>query len=289
LTPFEALTYSFGFGLLHGIVPDEHTWPITFSYAIGRASGREGMKAGFYFSAAFTVQRMIISQLARLAMAPSLMSSLVTGIVYVVVGLAMSGAGFVVLRKNRYPHLHVGVHVHEIGTHLVTPGNGPDYSTDITAPPAKWTLVHGFIAGFGFGGFSLFVNTVAASAMPAAWMGFLPGLVFGIGTMLTLIIIGGLFGSALRWLGSLTVEEVKRIGAQTGGRTLFFGGLLFGLAGVSVLCDVQHYLPIDPGTILIGLFVIGVAIPALVYSWKEAVAARRKHPQSSSSSSRLSQ
>jgi hypothetical protein len=116
-------------------------------------------------------------------------------------------------------------------------------------------------------------------------MGFLPGLLFGIGTMLTLIVIGGLFGSALRWLGSLTVEEVKRIGAQTGGRTLFFGGLLFGIAGVSVLWNVQHYLPIDPGTILIGLFVIGVAIPALVYSWKEVVAARKKHPQSSSSSS----
>jgi hypothetical protein len=278
LTPFEALAYCFGFGLLHGIVPDEHTWPITFSYAIGRASGREGMKAAFYFSAAFTVQRMIIAQLARLAMAPSLMSPLVTGIVYVTVGVAMSGAGFVVLRKNRYPHLHLGIHVHEIGTHLATPGNGPPYSDRITAPPAKWTLVHGFIAGFGFGGFSLFVNTVAAPAMPAAWMGFLPGLVFGFGTMLTLIVIGGLFGAALRWLGSLTVEEVKRIGAQTGGRTLFFGGLLFGLAGVCVLANVQRHLPLDLGTILMGLFVMGVAVPALVYSWREVVAARKSRP-----------
>jgi hypothetical protein len=278
VTPFEALTYSFGFGLLHGIVPDEHTWPITFSYAIGRASGREGMKAGFYFSAAFTVQRMIIAQLARLAMVPSLMSPLVTGIVYVTVGVAMSGAGFVVLRKNRYPHLHLGIHVHEIGTHLAAPGKGPAYSAQITAPPAKWTLVHGFIAGFGFGGFSLFVNTVAAPAMPAAWMGFLPGLVFGLGTMLTLIVIGGLFGAALRWLGSLTVEEVKRIGAQTGGRTLFFGGLLFGLAGVCNLANVQRHLPLDLGTILMGLFVMGVAVPALLYSWKEVVATRKSRP-----------
>jgi hypothetical protein len=278
LTPFEALTYSFGFGLLHGIVPDEHTWPITFSYAIGRASGREGMKAGFYFSAAFTVQRMIIAQLARMAMAPFLMSPLVTGIVYVVVGLAMSGAGLVVLRKNRYPHLHLGVHMHEMGTPLLTSVKGPAYSARITAPPAKWALVHGFIAGFGFGGFSLFVNTVAAPAMPALWMGFFPGLLFGLGTMLTLIIIGGLFGTALRWLGSLTVEEVKRIGAQTGGRTLFFGGLLFGLAGVCVLANVQRHLPLDLGTILMGLFVMGVAVPALVYSWREVVAARKSRP-----------
>ena len=278
MTPFEALTYSFSFGLLHGILPDEHTWPITFSYALGGASGKEGMKAGFYFSAAFTVQRMIIAQLARLAMAPSLMSPLATGIIYILVGLAMSVAGLVVLRKNRYPHLHLGVHVHEIGTHPGIPGKSQGYSTPITGLPAKWTLVHGFIAGFGFGGFSLFVNTVAAPAMPSPWIGFLPGLAFGLGTMLMLIVIGGLLGTALRSVSSLTAEEVKRIGAQTGGRTLFFGGMLFGIAGVSVLCNVGQYLPIDFGTLLMGLFVIGVAIPALVYSWKEVRATRKKSP-----------
>jgi hypothetical protein len=64
MTSLEALTYSFLFGLLHGILPDEHTWPISFSYAIGGASGKEGMKAGLYFSAASTFQRMLISELA---------------------------------------------------------------------------------------------------------------------------------------------------------------------------------------------------------------------------------
>ncbi len=29
---------------LHEILPDEHTWAITLSYAIGGASGKEGMK-----------------------------------------------------------------------------------------------------------------------------------------------------------------------------------------------------------------------------------------------------
>ena len=42
MSPIVAVTYSFLFGLLHGILPDEHTWPITFSYAIGGASGRRG-------------------------------------------------------------------------------------------------------------------------------------------------------------------------------------------------------------------------------------------------------
>jgi len=107
MAPFESLAYSFLFGLLHGILPDEHTWPITFSYAIGGATGKEGMKAGLYFSPAFTVQRMVISELAYLTLAPFLLSPVINGIVYVVVGLAMSVAGAIVLRKNRYPHLHL--------------------------------------------------------------------------------------------------------------------------------------------------------------------------------------
>lgn len=97
--PLEALVYSFLFGLLHGILPDEHTWPITFSYAIGSASGKEGVKAGLYFSTAFTVQRMLISELAYLALTPFLLSPDINGIVYGVVGLAMSGAGLLVLKK----------------------------------------------------------------------------------------------------------------------------------------------------------------------------------------------
>lgn len=114
MTPLEALLYSFLFGLLHGILPDEHTWPITFSYAIGGASGKEGIKAELYFSAPLTVQRMLISELAYLALAPFLLSPEINGIVYVVVGLAMSVAGVIVLRKNRYPHLHLRVDWHEM-------------------------------------------------------------------------------------------------------------------------------------------------------------------------------
>jgi hypothetical protein len=36
-----SLAYSFALGLLHGILHDEHTWPITFSCSIGGAGGKE--------------------------------------------------------------------------------------------------------------------------------------------------------------------------------------------------------------------------------------------------------
>lgn len=281
MTPLSALLYSFLFGLLHGILPDEHTWPITFSYAIGGASGREGIKAGLYFSAAFTLQRTLLSEAAYLALAPFLLSSTVNGIVYIVVGIVMTIAGTMVLQKNLYPHLHLLGHHHEEAKEIETSSqvfsklHSESAREDMT-PPVKWTLIHGFIAGFGFGGFSLYVNTVAAPAMRSPWLGFLPGLVYGIGTMIVLVLIGFLFGASMRWSHLLSEKEIRRIGSQTGGRTLFFGGLLFSIFGITTFLGWERYLPIDVGYMLIGLFMIGIAIPAFVYTLKEVLKTRQR-------------
>jgi hypothetical protein len=280
MTPVSALVYSFLFGLLHGILPDEHTWPITFSYAIGGASGRKGMRAGLYFSAAFTVQRALLSEVAYLALAPFLLSPTINGVVYLVVGLAMAIAGAIVLRRNRYPHLHlVGECRDEAceAEEAVWPSGRPaEVAVTAAAPPVQWTIVHGFLAGFGFGAFSLFVNTVAAPAMSSPWLGFMPGLLFGLGTTIMLVIIGALFGASLHWTHALTTKEIKRIGSQTGGRTLFFGGLLFGAFGVATFLGLDRLLPVDAGYVLIGLFMAIIAVPAFVYSLREILAARNR-------------
>ena len=155
MTPLSAVFYSFLFGLLHGVLPDEHTWPITFSYAIGGGSGREGMKAGLFFSAAFTVQRALLSEAAYLALAPFLLSSTINGVVYLVVGLAMTAAGALVLRQNLYPHFHLLGHHHEEAKEIETTRQVlTRQHTEPAGPtatlPVKWTLIHGFLAGFGF-------------------------------------------------------------------------------------------------------------------------------------------
>lgn len=281
MTPLTAVLYSFMFGLLHGVLPDEHTWPITFSYAIGGGSGKEGMKAGLYFSAAFTLQRTILSEVAYLALAPFLISSEINGIVYIVVGIAMTVAGWVVLSKNRYPHLHVLGHHHDDARQMgmsksVITKHHHESNMIHGAPPPRWAALHGFIAGFGFGGFSLFVNTVAAPAMKSAWLGFLPGLFFGLGTTLMLVIIGYVFGASLKWTKLASEAEIKHIGAQTGGRTLFFGGMLFAAFGVATLMKVERFLPVDAGYFLIGLFMIVIAIPAFIYTLMEVRTARSK-------------
>ena len=275
MNPYAALVYSFLFGLLHGILPDEHTWPITFSYAIGGGSGKEGMKAGLYFSAAFTFQRMLVSELAYLALAPFLLRPVVNEIVYIVVGTAMTGAAIVIRRGKWYPHFHLIKDKHGPASALLSPAGAKNVGREsetrrAIALPGRWAIVHGFIAGFGFGAFSLFINTVAAPAMPNAWVGFLPGLIFGLGTMLMLAIIGAIFGVSLHWLShSMAQKEIQRIGALTGMRTLFFGGLLFILFGIASLLGIDRHLPTDAGYLLITLFMAFVAVPAFLYSLKE--------------------
>ncbi len=281
MNPIIAVAYSFLFGILHGIFPDEHTWPITFSYAVG-AGSRKGMTAGLYFSLGFTLQRAIFSELAYLALAPFLMRPGINTYVFLAVGIVMFAAGVFILQKNRYLHVHLLGHHHEDArvmerTYRViyrrdTAADMPAAST----PPVKWAFVHGFVAGYGFEGFTIFVGAVAAPAMGSAWLGFLPGLMFGIGTMLMVLVIGALFGMLLKLNRALSEDDIKRIGGTTGGRTLFFGGLLFIIVGSLGILGIGVELPYVSDYTLITLFMVAVAIPAFVYSYREVVKAQRE-------------
>jgi hypothetical protein len=270
MTWYEAITYSFFFGLLHGILPDEHTWPITLSYALGSGTGKEGMRAGLLFSAAFTVQRMILAEVSYLALAPFLLNESINGIVYIVVGAAMTLAGAIMLKRNQYPHLHLLGHHHGYGRRPASSWSSlgrRHVEPTSQSPPVRWTLIHGFIAGFGIGGFALFVNTVAAPSMGSPWVAFLPGLFFGLGTMLMLIVVGGLFGKSLRLLGSLTPDQIKTVGAEVGARTLFFGGLFFAAVGLVLRLGLTAGIPeAYLGYLTIVAFMVFIVIPALIFS-----------------------
>jgi len=58
--------YSFLLGMLHGILPDEHTWP-SHSATPSGCERQAGMRAGLFFSAAFTVQRALLAQVSYFA------------------------------------------------------------------------------------------------------------------------------------------------------------------------------------------------------------------------------
>src|SRR5436189_3280122 len=157
---------SLALGMLHGVIPDEHTWPITFSYSVGSATGRGGMLSGAYFAAAFTVQRAIIAQLVYFALVTFLaFNEALNGPVYVAVGLAMSLAGYLILR-DKLPHWHplMWISTRDRERHLK---KDPAGSTQSQAGlqrtvPVHWCLIHGFISGFGVdtGLFTTFVYLV---------------------------------------------------------------------------------------------------------------------------------
>jgi len=156
-------------------------------------------------------------------------------VVYVIVGVVTPLAGWILLRRQRYAHLHLLSHHHERpdemeeSSAILTRRHADNSSTQ--GMPLRWATMHGFIAGFGFGVFTLFVNAVAAPKMPNAWLGFLPGFLFGAGTLVALAIIGAAFPLGLHLLSGLKEADATRFGAQVGATTLFAGGFLFRCRG----------------------------------------------------------
>jgi ABC-type nickel/cobalt efflux system permease component RcnA len=271
LALWAVLATAFLLGMVHGITPDEHTWPITFSYAVGGYSSRAGMKNALIFSLAFTFQRALASELAYLALARFLtLGSRGDYIIYVVVGVAMLWAARYI-RGGRLPwhfdlHLHLRSHpVSAAGSRAVSgpvssvPGEDRDGAhlhahvhggvevapaprwsedpcTDCREPdlqdPRPWMpALHGFIAGWGFGAFAIIVYTVLAPSMPSAAWGWVPGALFGLGTTAVQVMVGGLVGWLVRRKGA-SPAVTRHLGLVVAARTLGVGGVAFVLGGL---------------------------------------------------------
>lgn len=251
-----SLGFALLLGIVHGITPDEHTWPITFSYAIGTYSVRGGLVVGAVFALAFTVQRAVLSELAYLGLSRALSSPSINNPVYVLVGLAMSVAGYLALRRAPW--------------------------RDAGGPPKAFVTpwmaaVHGVIAGFGVGAYALVLYTVLAPRMPGPAFGFLPGLLFGIGTLLVQAPVAALFGAYMRRL-HLPDRAIQSIAARSAGQTLYYGGFAFmlaGLAGIAWPQAVNWSLPtriaipnldsINIGLVLVVFVVLGIGLTSVIH------------------------
>jgi hypothetical protein len=220
LTLTVDLLTAFVLGLVHGITPDEHTWPITFSYAIGGYSTWRGLRAGLIFSLAFAAQQAVASELAYLGLAHWFTFEGFDQVVYVVVGVIMLAAGVFVMGRGVLPHLHL-------------PGHTLSHSDD--PPPQElkpWMpAVHGFVAGWGLDAFSAIIYTTLAPAMPSPATGWLPGFLFGLGTLCVQAAAGATFGLWAARLG-MPAEAIRSIGLKTAARTLTWGGCAFVALGV---------------------------------------------------------
>mgnify|MGYP001773245642 FL=1 len=265
----EILVFSLILGMLHGATPDEHTWPITFSYAIGKYSTKGGMKAGFLFSLGFTIQRAFLTTLGYIGLAEIYREYNLDGPVYIIVGFVMAIAGSYIL-KGKYLHLPIDA---------VLGSKTHDNPKDV---PLKMTIVHGLIAGFGFGAYASIITFVLAPQLPSVIYAPLPGLMFGIGTMIMQIIFGAIFGNLLR-AKRMSEEEISYIARKSAGRVLYYGGWVFVLAGLLILAfpvidnvgistglQIPNLDAIDIGFILVVSVVGIIGLLSILMSYREA-------------------
>jgi sulfite exporter TauE/SafE len=271
-----ALLKAFLLGLVHGVTPDEHTWPIVFSYAIGGYSTWRGLRAGLIFSLAFTAQQAFASQLAYFGLAHWFSFEPLHDWINLIVGLVMIAAGLFVTGRGFLPHLHV--------PELKRAGAGPSGRPNRHAEPRElnpWMpAVHGFIAGWGLDAFSVIIYTTLAPAMPSAATGWMPGFVFGIGTLCVQGAAGAAFGSWAARRG-LPGEAIRRIALTTAARTLTWGGCAFvifgllalvfpGLAeiGITTPLRVHNLHTLGIPFLLVLLTVVGVGVTSFVGATK---------------------
>ncbi len=260
LSVYLILLISVILGIMHGATPDEHTWPITFSYSIGSYSTRGGMRSGFIFSAGFTIQRAILTALGFLGLAYVYEKYNLDGYIYVVVGFVMFIVGYYLLKGT---DLHIpldrlfGGEVH----HSAKAERVPllEVEESVKPVPANMALVHGFIAGWGFGGFSTIITFILAPQMPNLIYAALVGAFFGLGTMLMQIIIGALFANIMR-VKKLTSNQIKYLGGSTAARTLYLGGIAFAIIGVVIVgFPFLNRLALNTGSPIPNLSSIGIA------------------------------
>ena len=259
LTLGAILGVAFILGMLHGITPDEHTWPITFSYSVGSYSTRGGMKSGFMFSLGFTSQRAILSLLGFLGLAAIYRVYNLDGPIYLIVGFVMFVAGSYIL-KGRYLHLPLDRLFGAKEEHHSSQAERlPLHETEIRSVPLKMATLHGFVAGWGFGAYATIITFILAPQMPNALYALLPGVMFGLGTMCMQVVIGAVFANIMR-VKRLTIDQLKYVGRSAAARTLYLGGLAFAIVGALVWAfPALNQFAVSTGNPIPNIDSIGVA------------------------------
>jgi hypothetical protein len=264
LTIAEILVIAFVLGTLHGITPDEHTWPITFSYSVGSYSTRGGMKSGFMFSLGFMSQRAVLTTLGFLGLAAVYKIYNLDGPVYIVVGLVMFLAGSYIL-KGKYLHLPFDRLFGNKNEHHSSEAQRlPLHEIEIKPVPLKMATLHGFVAGWGVGAYATIIVFILAPQMPSVFLAPLVGLFFGIGTMCMQVILGAAFANIMK-VKKLSIYQIKYVGRSAAARTLYLGGIAFAIIGSLIAAfPILDQIALNTGNPIPNLDSIGVAAVLVV-------------------------
>ncbi len=177
-------------GVIHGLKPDEHTWPITVTYGLMQRNVRGGVIAAVsVFAGALTLVWTLMSALIGELMG-LLNTSVLDPYVDIIVGLTMIGG---------------------VAAYLVFGRHG-DYH-DVKTADYKLIWIHGLAAAFGGDFFIVLILTIAIVPMIMTGLSFLVGFMFGFGSWLAqAIIVLAIYKGVVKSIGDWSVvAEAGRV------------------------------------------------------------------------------
>ena len=168
-------------GAVHGLKPDEHTWPITVSYGLMQRNARGVLAAISVFAGALTLVWTLMSALMGQLMG-LLDISLLSPYVDIIVGATMIG----------------------VAAYLVLGGRRGESSGERGTADYKLIWIHGLAAAFGGDFFIVLILTAALVPAISSGLSFLVGFMFGAGswvaqTIIVMAIYKGVIRSVKDW------------------------------------------------------------------------------------------
>ncbi|MCH4815558.1 MAG: hypothetical protein QXY87_07530 [Saccharolobus sp.] len=195
-------------GIVHGLKPDEHTWPITVSYGIMQRNMKGAIVSTSVFAGALTLIWASLSALTGQLLS-FFQNYNLDPVVDVIVGLTMIGVALIFIIKGK--------------DKVADKDNNPDY---------KLIWIHGLAAAFGGDFIVVLLLTIALSTLISVNITFLIGLLFGIGSWIAQSIVVLLIYEGL-------VKGVKgnfQILAKAGRLSLLFLGIF--MIGLGILSSL---------------------------------------------------
>ncbi len=197
-------------GIIHGLKPDEHTWPITVSYGLMQRDINGVIAAVSVFAGAltlvWTIMSALIGQLLNL-----INTSILDPYIDILVGLTMMG----------------------VAAYLVFGNHG--HAEEVRTADYKLIWIHGLTAAFGGDFFIVLILTTILVPTISTGLSFLIGFAFGLGSWLSQSVIVALIYKGI-------IHSIKDWGiiAQAGRLALGILGLfMIGLGIYSLIATTD--------------------------------------------------
>lgn len=197
-------------GLVHGLTPDEHTWPVIFAYSVKTKKIEKALRLAIFFTLAATIPWTTIATICSYLGSIFYHESL-EFYFHIVLGIVMILMGAYTLIYSKIPHFHIG--------HKKRHKDKPKKPFNLNQ-----IIIYGLILGFGPCAPALLMYGFAAQSHNLL-TGILSGILFGLATMITLTILSGIFGGITEFAQTKYRKNLSKICSLISGIILIAFGL----------------------------------------------------------------